>query len=501
MSAGVASRGLPEGLPDEVGVPSVARFDPLAWRQEPVEAVLLTLPTALAGKGTARQLTEAAAYLSRRLEASDVPFAYVGRPVEDGGSELQKPWREVAPYEPGVPGIYRATARAFREAFEALHARDVRRVAVLCMGYTGYGPEAIKRSLAELARGGRRMEAVVCLADSAYPDTDVLDRETDAQGWPISRFYGPAYRSVPGAQILFFLTSAYPYDPAVLNRRVPPGIVSAGVIVPPYSDEYVERIETAGREGREEGLGEVASRLPGLEARDDDDLLIPIVGSDIWSTSAIGAWMSAPQHDSCLKGTAAIVRALVTAGDRLGKRIWVPIDVAGADYLREEKLPGVTVLLPGEVARGAARVFVSPYRDLSQRDHARLLGASDLAISRTGGQANSTVVLALARTPNLVLDMPACGYMQSELTSLAVRYDVEVDAEGRVRCRRKDAPLGWLARWDWAPERIAEEILDALGAEDERARRCDAAYRAYEALRRSEAGNLFRIVERLAGKR
>ncbi len=487
----------PEGLPETVGRLKVPRWTPETWHRTPGDSVIICLPTALAGKGTERQLEQAAATFVRRLGGEGMPFAYVGAPVDCKLAELEAPLATIKPFEKGVPGIYRAVTAAFENAFKTLYDRGSRRPVVVSMGYTAYGPEAIRRAIEALAESGCHMEAIVCLVDSTYPDTDTLETRTDAAGWPESRFFGPAYRSTTAVRTLFFVTSAYGYDPALLNRRAPGGLDGVAVIAPPYSDEYVDRIERAANEGKQTGLGPVAEFLPGFHRRGSEDLLIPIVGSDIWSPDAVGAWMTSQQHDSCLAGTRVIVEALVGVAEQAGSTVWVPIDVAGADYMRELKLPSVVVLPNGET--GDARVVLSAYRDLCQEHHARLLGAADVAVSRTGGQANSTVVLALARTPNVVVDMPACGYMQSEQSSSAMTHEISVDDSGRVVYEQKPRPLGWLAHWTWSPERIQQQIADALLSEEQRRERPRNANRAYRELSGSRGGNLFRIVEHLLG--
>ncbi len=494
----------PEGLPGTVGELRVPLWTPETWRRTAGDAVIICLPTALAGKGTARQLEQAAASFVREMGRREIPFAYVGKPVDCAVAELRTPLAVIEPSEQGVRGIYRAATTAFESAFRALYDRGSRRPVIVSMGYTAYGPEAVRGALEALAESGSAMEAVVCMVDSTYPDTDALATDVDASGWPESRFFGPAYRSTASLRTLFFVTSAYSYDPALLNRRAPRGLDGVAVIAPPYSDEYVGRIERIAGEGRDTGLGSVAELLPGFPRRGTgggSDLLIPIVGSDIWSPDAVGSWMTSEQHHSCLVGTRSIVQALVGVAEQTGRTVRVPIDVAGADYIRDQRLPSVAVL-PAKPSNGeidGARVVLSAYRDLSQEQHTRMLGAADVAVSRTGGQANSTVVLALARTPNVVVDMPACGYMQSELTSLAVGHEISVDDSGQVACEAKSRPLGWLAHWAWAPEQIQRQIVEAVTSEAERDQRASDACQAYRDLSVSAGGNLFRIVAHLTG--
>ncbi len=481
-----------------VGPIEAPHWRPDSADREPVEAVLLCLPTPLAGKGTARQLSEAYAVLEPEIEAAGLSLAYVG-PTVPGDAKLSAPLAEVEPAPGEVETTYRRVHGAVESAFEVLWGRGIRRVAVLSMGYTSYGPEAVRRALAGRSRA-RRMEAVVCVIDSSYPDVAALEGAVADGRWPESRFYGPAYRSEDGYETAFLLTSAYRYDPVILNRRAPAGLSGVAVISPPYSDAYVRRLERLGAEGKSLGGAAFADLIPGMAFFADGDLLVPLVASDIWSTSAVGRWMTAEQHASCLVGTRRLVEALVMVSDRLGRRVWVPMDLAGAELVRGLDLAGVAVRAGGDGGRpGGEQVVVCGYRDLSQDDHARLLGAAQLAVSRTGGQANASVVLALAKTPNLVVDLPACGYMQSELTSLAVSHDLSVDGAGRVTARARARPLGAVGHWSWPSGRLRDLILGPVESAELAAGLAESSFEEYLELRGRTAHSLPGIVRHLTG--
>ena len=484
-----------------VGPPRVPRLG--AWpRNRPrIDAVVLCHPVALAGQGTSRQLQEAWLGLTRRFAGTPVHVAYVGAPVPANTIGLADPLAPVEPVDTGeVPGRFRAATAALTRALRALREAGARHVAVVCAGYTAYGPEAVKRALDSLSTGGAAMKACVFLVDSAYPDTDARDARRDRSGWPRGRFFAPAYESTAAARTAFLLTSAYAYDPWLLNERAPEGLGGVGVISPPYTDSYLRWLEATARRARIDGGADLYGALPGFARRRSDDLLVPLVASDVWSPSAVGAWMTRKQHESCRSGTESLIRTLVRISERLGRRIWVPIDVAGAEFVSGLNLPGVAVLRTREQREDAeSKVLLPAYRGLSQADHATLLAAARLAVSRTGGQANATAVLAVARTPNFVLDMPACGYMQSELTSLAIARELRVSADGAVRNVARSAPLGWLAHWKQAPQEVEGLLWEALTVDAERARRANAAYDAFHSLRRAPGGTLVDVLADAAG--
>jgi hypothetical protein len=407
------------------------------------------------------------------------------------------------PYEPvessgSVPGTYRQVTAAFTAVFSRVAEKRLQRVAVVCMGYTAFGPESVKRALEAHQRqtGDSGPESVsVLVIDSAYPDTDRQEVELDADGWPKSRFYSPGFRSDGRVKIFFLLTSSYLYDPGLLNARAPRGLAGVSVVAPPYTDSYLSELTSDGERGRRDGLGATARQLPGMAHFRKSDRLVPLVSSDIWSYSAVDVWMTREEHWSCLQGTESILRALVRTAGRLDRRIWVPVDTAGADFARGLGIAGLVVVSSLNEIDPTARVVLSPYRGLSQKNHSRLLGAADVAISRTGGQANATCVLALSMTPNVVVDMPAMGYMQSELTSVFMTHDVGVFSSGEVCCQRLQSALAWRARWDWSEEVLASLFETALTDVEERRRRARRAYDAFFELKRSPRGNVFSILE------
>lgn len=488
-------------VPQNVGLVATPPFEEALATPDSIDGVFVCLPKPLAGMGTKRQLQGIIAGLESLCRERALPLGYIGPAMEGFGPTLAAPYAEVAPADT-VAASYKAVVFAFEAAFQRMADAGLKRIALLCMGYTAYGPESAKRALCAFEeRTGRRApeRIVTCVVDSAYPDTDSEESDIDIDGWPTSRFYSPAFESTDRLRTLFLLTSAYDYTVSLLNARAPRGLAGASVVFPPYTDEYLGDLERWGREGKTRGLGPVADQLPGGSAMGPDDLLVPLVSSDIWGEEAVGVWMTREEHDSCIKGTQHIGTALVQVARRLNRRIWMPIDTAGARAMESMGIDGLRILGREGTTPPPGGVLVSPYRGLSQPDHTRLLGAADLAISRTGGQANATVVLTFAKTPNLIVDMPGVGYMQSELTSLFVTHDASVAPSGEVTCTEKARPLAWRGRWCDPPGDLAEAIIDALANAEERDRRTAAAKAAFEQLRTSTKGNVFHIIRKLIG--
>lgn len=497
-----AASSLPHRSPHRAPYRSVPPWRTRDHARPPVDAVVMCLPRPLAGLGTSRHLAQIAAGLEA-LPESGPQRVYVGPPQDaegPGAHRLREPFVPVGPAD-STPAAYRVVTRALEQAFERLVHRGCRRVCVLSMGYTALGPEGVARARDRLRErtGDPAPHALVCVVDSAWPDTDEPDHRLDGNGWPLGRFYTPAYESRPGVSVAFFLTSAYGFDPVCLGERMPRGLCGVSVITPPYHESYHRFLRQTAEYARQEGLAVLHPDLPPLRLFREGDRLVPLVSSDIWDPQDTRDWMTPDEYETVTRGTRVLLEALVTEARRRRCRIFVPIDRAGDDFARNARIEGVAT--GGRVPDGAPVITV-PYRGLSQAAHTRLLALSDLALSRTGGQANATAVLSLVRTPNLVMDLPARGYMQSEITSRCM-VDGPVpdpaDAPTSVRFEPLAEPLGWRVHWSWSPQRVAETLREALDGDVERRRRARAAEQAFLSLHRDPHGNLLRIVADLSG--
>ncbi|MGH9131359.1 MAG: hypothetical protein ACRDWV_06730 [Acidimicrobiales bacterium] len=446
------------------------------------DAVLIALPKPLAGLGTRRQMDGIALGLTERMGGS-FPLGYVGPAIPDGPQLLREP-TVVVPATEAPAATYRGCEAAFAEAFVKLAEKGCRRPLVVAMGYTAFGPEGARRAFESTRQFG--LESIMVLVvDSAFPDRDIPETEVDEEGWPRGRFYEPAYQCTELVTVAFLLTSSYEYDPRVLVDRRPDDCPVA-VIAPPYTSAYVAELARAAQNGREHGPS--ALDFLGIQSWGSRDLLIPFVSSDIWTPSAVGAWMREAEYDTVVRGTQMIVDGLALLARDRGSRIVMPID------------PGVREVIDisshSRVNGDGAGLVLLPYSELPQSDHARMLGASDLAISRTGAQANSSVVLAVAEVPSVVVDLPAAGYMQAELCSAHVEYDISIATDGQVGTTRRSRPLAWFARWDSTPRRFAMLVAAAL-SRDEAHARATASRQALDTLRGEPYHDLFSIISAL----
>jgi hypothetical protein len=459
-------------------LPATVRLDqwpaPLADlpAQHRSDAVVVLLPKPLAGLGTSRQVVGLCEGLQM---GSSVPVVYVGPPASDGSDFLRTPYEAIDVVD-SVPDTFASCTSTLRVALSRLAASGVRRPLVLAMGYTSFGPESVKRALESPACTSIE-HATVIVVDSAFPDTSTAELDVNAEGWPCSRFYTPGFGSNDRATVAFALTSSYDYDPRVLADRVPP-VDFVGVVAPPYTASYIAGLADAGRVGREQGLSQLGL-WPELDDARPCDLLVPFVSSDIWSPTAVGAWMTADEYATVTRGTRVLFDSLERIAARRGVRIYVPIDAAAKQVLGDR---------PDE----SLRVIYSD--GVPQADHARMLGAAELAISRTGGQANASIVLAMVDTPAFVIDLPAAGYMQAELTSAFIAQTISVADDGAITTASRSDPLGAIGRWDWTVDEMAAAIEASLDDADRPTWSANAR-QAFDHLISSPAGSLLSLVD------
>jgi len=462
------------------------------------EAVLLCLPMNLAGRGATTQLKQAYAGFARLLENSRVLFKYIGpviKTTEALYEGLTRPFVEIESAS-DISSAYQQSQAAFTKAFELLSKQGIRNLVIICIGYAAVGPFSINRALEMLKAAGKispLTKAAVCLVHSTYPDTDFIDKRVSEEGWPLSRFYSQAYAAAEHMQTFFMVTSSYNFNIDILNLRAPEAMSGATVIAPPFSIEMVDNLIAAGKNGKSKDLSVLYPKIPGLKLYSPSDLLIPLVTSNIWNRQAIDQWMTAEQYHTCVVGIHNLLRAYYIVAQTLKRRILVPVCNSIVDFIGSLGVPGVSVLdnSTNPIPLHEGQVIVCGHEELGYTEHAYLLGAADLAVSRTGGQANANAILALTNTPVLVVEMPGKGYMQNELTSLLMEYDILADSSGYLHRQTRSQPLGWVSEWSWSKDRLAKIMLQILGSKQEREQRSYAAFKAFINLYNSEEGNFY----------
>jgi UDP-N-acetylglucosamine:LPS N-acetylglucosamine transferase len=124
-----------------------------------------------------------------------------------------------------------------------------------------------------------------------------------------------------------------------------------------------------------------------------------------------------------------LAAALGLVASQMGRRIVMPIHASGARFILDRRIPSVKRLQDWTGASQAG-IAVLEFDGLRQATFADLITRADVVINRAV-QANSFPETILAGRPQLVITMPAAGYMDSELMA---------DKMPCARCRYDEAP-------------------------------------------------------------
>jgi hypothetical protein len=447
------------------------------------EVFLRVVPVALAGGGSVTQsiqidewlgiLSEEYAVPVRRIGVAGLDASFVAEHITGAIHPLDRPIQPATT----IGNIYHNASIAITEEMRYLYASGIRHFAGVCCGYTSYGLFALQQAMAALntAHPDDPITANVIIQDSSFPDTDALSTEVDARGYPITRFYGPAYQSTPYLRVIFTLNGAVPFDIA-LSERVPPGCTPI-MATYPFTPRYLAYWQEAGKMPKAQAREPLAGVLPGWAKIKPTDWVIPLVASGgCWDSSSVGKWMTAEQFTTVVEGTLTIVNALRAVAQQTDRPIFMPLIRKGAELVLAQNLADVSAITQWN-ADGPAGVVMLLYDTLPQSWFVNFVVGADLIINRAV-QANSFVETILAQTPQLVMTIPAAGYMEAELM-----------AEGMPHS---------LIRYNQDPRAISAEIYQLLTDPKYRDRQSSDLQAMFASMYANPAVNFGNVLARVA---
>ncbi len=411
------------------------------------EALLRIVPVALAGGGSVTQATQIDEWLTMLGEQNDVPVRRIGVVSPRAGFVDEQVTGVIYPLdraiEPAssVSEIYHNVCIAIAHELDYLYARGIRHFAAVCCGYTSYGLFALKKAMGKLnaSHTNDPITANVIIQDSSFPDVDVLSTQLDSDGYPLTRFYGPAYRLTQYLRVVFTLNGAVPFD-VTLSKRCPAGCVPVMTALP-YTPRYIASWQSRAKISKSEARERLEQALPELARVTPADWLIPLVASGgCWEKASVGKWMTPEQFLTVEQGTLTLIAALRIVSEQTGRRIYLPLIRQGAVFALAQQLPGV-YSIEEELTDGQTGVIILPYDTLPQPSFIELITASDLVVHRTV-QTNSFAETIFAQAPQLVMTIPAAGYMEAELMAQSMEQG--------------------LIRYNQDPQEIASEIIRIL---------------------------------------
>ncbi len=392
---------------------------------KPAEVLLRIVPVELAGGGPVMQTIQIDEWLIMLSEKFNLPVRRIGVLSSSKGfvdekitGKLHDLHRFVQPAE-SVSEIYHNVSSVLLEELHYLYMKGIRHITAVCCGYTSYGPFGLKLAMGRINADNSDdpITGNLIVQDSSFPDTDRLCMEVDEKGYPLTRFYGPAYSSTPDLKAVFTLNTAVPFD-IDLSRRVPDSckpLLSSF----PFTQRYLKKWRKIGRGSKPEARTRLKGVIPGWELVKPYDWVIPILASDIWDPSCIDRWMTREQFDTVIDGTLSIVKALRIVSQKTDKPVFLPIVRSGMEFVMSRNLPDV-YFADSRIAGRGSGVFFLPYNTLPQSSFADLIAGSDLLVNRAV-QSNSFAETILAGKPQIVVTIPAAGYMEAELMAQGLK--------------------------------------------------------------------------------
>ena len=486
--------------PTDVGKLRVQNWSPVQWDEPDIQAVLLCSSMSDPKAATYRKIENTYEGFLGVFKDSSIFLGYIGSPINSSSRGLARPFVSLDSDIAGVGETYNKTTDAFIHAFEEFEKWKIQYVAIFCIGNAAYCPEAVKRAMDYERPAGVLRRVSVFMMDEKYPDIASTSFALDEQGWPRDSVYARAYQSTERVRTFFLLFGSYSYNPSLLNASAPKHLAGTAVVTQPYSNDDIDKIKPLGKISYPANMQKIKKQIPTLDGFVSGDILIPFVGSDIWSREAVGFRMTDKQRQSCHVGTSKIIQTLLDISIKTKRLIWMPIHHSGASFIKKLPLNKLQVLeRPGLFQPMATGVVVCGYEPLAHEDYVRLLGAAHLAISRKGGQSESSTILALLEKPNMAMAMPSEDYQQEELVSMTMLLEFSVDPDGLVNYAQKLQPPGWYAHWTMETEQLHSILWQALFLEKERIRRIGAAIRAFESMRTSQQEDIFSIARSITG--
>jgi hypothetical protein len=404
---------------------NIQKVKPIAKK---VEVFLRFVPVALAGGGPVTLIVQMDEMLSALSKKYGIPVRRIGVEGERIEFVNEEITGKIYPLDrkitsaDSIQEIYRNTCETTIEELQYFYAKGIRHFVGLYNGYTSYGLFALKRAMKRIneTNSGDPITGNVIIQDSSFPDTEALSTDLDSGGYPVTRFHKDAYQSTPHLSVIFIVNATIPFD-MTLSRRIPSGCLPMATSLT-YTPRYIEVWKQRGNTQKSEARSRLKNILPGWSLITPTDRVISLLSSDIWDPSYIGKWMTAEEYATVVRGTTAIVKSLLHLSDRTNRPIFLTMVRKGVDWILSQ---GFARVVSAEKVKTpvSSGLVVVPYDVLEQSNFIDLITGSDLLINRAA-HTNAFTETIIAGKPQVVLTMPALGYMDAELMAKSMEMGI-----------------------------------------------------------------------------
>lgn len=398
---------------------------------DPADAIIVVSAGGLSGGGPATQTLQAAECAKLIANDCDPPphIGFVGPSSElpyFADNLTGQPPEMIAFIETAdtVPKKFQTVTEGLTNATKILKESGRKRIVFLSNGYTAFIPYGVQRAMENIDAKGSGIRGKVLIFDSSYPDSsNPLVNLDGGNGYPVDRFYPPAYTSSPDGTVDVYMALAnwVPVNIKWRRERAPAGAVCIATTLP-FSTEYVRKWMEFRLVPMEEARKTVAE-IEGVSPKfaqallNPNTIFIPLYASGgYWDEGNVGKWMTRIQYVDMMKGT----RTIVHSADFLARTTNRPVVLAGCKpfvdlaktYAQKDRIAhwsDIEDSNPGNITPG---LYLATAPMIKQSSYGFYMRAGNAGIFRSV-QTNTMGEAVCAGVPAVVVSMPGHGYMDA----------------------------------------------------------------------------------------
>lgn len=376
--------------------------------------------TGVSGDGPTTQASQVSEGLKKISEFGGIPLGYLG--PKNGTADFADPQftgslppqiGEIPTGATSHPGKYMVLTQAMEKTLRTLADQSKRKIFAVTTGYTAHVSFAVKEAVARINQelntksANGRLQVKLVNQDSSFPNTDEPDYEVNEEGFPLGRFYTPAYASNKDVQIWFLTNNWLFFNVKWARSRAPAGSLVAATSFP-YTPEYVRNWSNwrsvDKQTARQHLVDMTHDTHPALsKALKNDALFVPLLANAEYFNQNT-PWLKPEYYQEMGIGSYKLIAALTEASKAVGKRIIVSGVSPFVDMAKNHRIPEVFDIEDWNNGRQIG-VFLARAPRIKQPLYGNYYRSADVAVTRTT-QANSSAELVMAGVPQIVLTMP-----------------------------------------------------------------------------------------------
>ncbi|HLG39135.1 MAG TPA: hypothetical protein VI461_05675 [Chitinophagaceae bacterium] len=408
----------------------------------PADAILIVSLGGIAGGGPATQTLQAAQtmeYLKGNTEyspeiglisqRSELP--YFADNLTGKAPELIAEAEE----KTSIPEKYQAAEKVIIEALDRMTELGKHEIVFVSNGYTAFVPFAVKESFIKTGADKKGIRAKVVIFDSSFPDSsnpiDIID---SGIGYPTDRFFPPAFKSTPNADMYLLLCNWMPINVKWYRDRAPQGAMAISTSLP-FSFEYVKRWREINQLTKEQARNEIIgdTNIPVNFRKilaNHQTIYFPLITSaGYWDANNVGKWMTSIQYKDMINGSRTITHAAAQVARSANRPVLLTgvkpfVDLAKL-YAQEDVIEDIYHITEEDKISASLKrgVYLMEIPRFKQSTYRFVIKSADVCLFRST-QTNTMGEAVLAGVPGLVISMPRHGYMD------AARMDEEFYIRG-----------------------------------------------------------------------